>query len=221
MKQSTLEAIQKAKDDNLIVEFCSAGSARSNKAKNKGAETIIGIWVSRYDPQLRDALIDLYPPHEALFVETDRRADGCFLFVNTATQSIVSMHVGLYNRVQYLLLTHEVNPIVRGSKEWKKFTKVDKSKTLDSFADDLEEFGKNCQRSNELPALSDNIGIMLNENPDKMLFVEYGVSYTREEMELARVEADYVEHCCVAMLKEIQSVFPTVEWADLNNQDGW
>ncbi len=219
MEQSTLEAIQKAKDDNLIVEICSAGSTRSNKAKNKGAETIIGIWVSRYNPQLRDALIDLYPPLGLLFAQLEGKCEGCFLFLNTATQSIMSMHLGLYNTVNYYLLTDVVEPIERASKDWKSFTKIDTASKLDEFASSLEEFGRYAHRWNVLPSNPEELEILLNQHPKAQTFNLIGEQYSRDDVEDLCDELDGIHYLGNKSLEAIQRWFPKVEWGELNNQD--
>lgn len=155
MKQTTIDAIQQAKDKNLIVPFVLA-SEEDTKPSTKTNGQIIAIWASRYDKQLSDALLDLYQPLELLFREIDGKCEGSFLFVNTATKSIFCLYLGRYNRLQVLQLNKKVSPVERGSSQWKQFTKIDVNNDLNAFAGVLEDFGRHAHASNQLPIGADS-----------------------------------------------------------------
>lgn len=218
MKQSTITTIQEAKDRNLIVSFALApDEAKRSKAQSPGQ--IIAIWASPYEKQLTDALVDLYQPQELLFQEIGTNCESFFLFVNTSIQSILCLYLGRKNCLNMLQLDKSIKKLDRDSKDWKRFTKIDKFKALDKFADALEEFGRCALHSNQLPALAENIEIMLAENPDQQVFHEWGGIFTREELEEDRVEAELVENEGLGFLSIIKQTFPDIGWGDLNNMN--
>lgn len=218
MKQSTLEAIQKAKDDNLIVEMCSTSSKSGHKGKNEVAEAIFGIWASRYDHVLRDALIDLYPPLEPLLNEANQSGEGSFLFVNTAIQSIACFYLGRYNRLNCLELKTYVKPLERGSNDWKKFTKIDKCNELESFFDALMEFGRCANRFNEFPSNNEELQYLLDVQPNANSFEMYGNIYSRDAIEEMCADLETLDCLGNQALSHINNFFPAVGWGDLNYQ---
>lgn len=146
MKQTTITAIQAAQEKGLIVPFTSdVKNAKGTVPKGQ----IIGIWASRYDTSLIDALVDLYQPLKTLFKQIDGKCEGCFLLVNTATESILCLYLGLHNKINMFVVDTMIRPLEKGSIDWVTFTEIDKYKVLDPFVEGLREFGSYARAYNE------------------------------------------------------------------------
>lgn len=220
MNEQTINTIQQAKDNNLIVQFVDS-EKESAKTASKSQGQIIALWVSCYNKQLIDALVDIYPPQELIFKEIDKKCQGCFLFVNTATESLLCMYLGQHNRLQLLHMDPKLKFIERDSREWKKFTKIDRKKALGNFADHLEKFGMYARRWDQLPSNDEVLTFMLEDNPNTNSFTFFGEVYSREGVEELIKDLETLQFLGTKSLDELRRFFPNIDWGELNMQDAW